>query len=57
MSGENDFEALEQAYRLNDLADIPLSELRDLYRKLFDGLLDEKLKYEEYERKFTYHYY
>ena len=52
MSGEDDsLEALEATYRMNEIDSIPLDELRDLYRKAIDALMQSKIDHEEITRK------
>ena len=48
MSGEDDsLEALEATYRLNEIDELSLIELRDLYRKAIDALMQSKIDNEE----------
>jgi hypothetical protein len=54
MSGV-DLDNLEKLYRINEINQIPLNELQDLYKKAIDELIEEKIKYEEYECKYTSH--
>jgi hypothetical protein len=53
MSAEDpdSLEALEAAYRMNEIDDIPLEELRELYRKAMDALFQSKIDNEELTRK------
>eukprot|EP00347_Sterkiella_histriomuscorum_P023069 403336069 len=48
MSGV-DLDNLEQVYRINEIQQLPITELRELYKKAIDDLMEEKIKYEEYE--------
>lgn len=52
MSG--DLDQLEKDFKINELADLGIEELRELYSKAFETLIEEKIKYEEYECKFKH---
>jgi hypothetical protein len=55
MSGEDDsLEALEATYRMNEIDEIPFDELRELYRKAIDALMQCKIEHEELTRKPDY---
>ena len=50
MSGEADpdsLEALEAEFRINEIDDIPQDELRELYKKAIDALMQSKIDNEE----------
>lgn len=50
--GVVDLEELRVLYKVNDVQGLPLSELRELYRKAIEDLIQEKAKFEEFECKY-----
>lgn len=51
MSGGIDLDELKEQYRINEIQQIPLSELRELYKKAIDDVINEKIKFEDFECK------
>lgn len=50
MSGV-DLEELKLLYKINEIQQIPLTELRGLYKKAIDDIIQEKIKFEDFECK------
>lgn len=51
MSGDQSDE--NRMYKLNELEDLSLNEVRTLYRKVVAEIKEAKLEFEEYQCKFT----